>query len=155
MKCESCVTLCQLRFFGATLAAARSVSLRQDDITPRRCEQQTDPMAGLLRPCVLRLGTKLVQVTAPFIRVAQLDFATTYKIAGIAKIRGNRTRDRMLWVGLWVEKSPRFCGNPHSHFQEIRSSVRIILRRRFGKPPAFQILCKSTYNDLGKCRVAV
>src|SRR5882762_8061458 len=43
MKCESCVTLCQLRFFGATLAAARSVSLRQDEITPRRCEQQTRP----------------------------------------------------------------------------------------------------------------
>jgi len=99
MKCESCGTLCQLRFSGATLAAARSVSLQQDGITPRRCEQQTDPMAGLLLPCVLRLGTKPVLATAPFIRVAQLDFATTYKIAGIAKIRGNRTRDRMLWVG--------------------------------------------------------
>ena len=107
MKCESCVTLCQLRFFGATLAAARSVSLRQDEITPRRCEQQTDPMAGLLQPCVLRLGTKLVQVTVPFIRVAQLDFATTYKIAGIAKIRGIRTRDRMLRVGLWIGESSR------------------------------------------------
>src|SRR5258707_6033366 len=63
-------------------------------------------------------------------------FYNNLKTAGTAKIRGSRTRHRMLWVGLWVEKSPRFCGNPHSDFQEIRSSVRIILRRRFGKPPS-------------------
>jgi hypothetical protein len=39
-----------------------------------------------------------------------LDFSfyrTTYKTAGTAKIRGSRTRHRMLWVGLWVGKSPR------------------------------------------------
>ena len=144
MKCESCVTLCQLRFFGATLAAATSVSLRQDDITPRRCEQQTDPMAGLLQPCVLRLGAKLVQVTVPFIRVAQLDFATTYKIAGIAKIRGNHTRDRCCGLDCGLEKVHEFCGNPHFNFLETRSSIRIIANWRFGKPPSFQILCKST-----------
>jgi hypothetical protein len=41
----------------------------------------------------------------------------------------------MLWVGLWVGKAREFCGNPHFHFLEIRSSVGIILRRRFEKPP--------------------
>ena len=45
----------------------------------------------------------------------QLGF-TTYKTAGTAKIRGSRTRHRSLWVGLWVAKSPRFCGNPHCSF---------------------------------------
>ncbi len=89
MKCESCVTLCQLRFFGATLAAARSVSLRQDEITPRRREQQTDPMAGLLQPCVLRLGTKLVQVTAPFIS------SSSTGISGMTGVGDARTKHEM------------------------------------------------------------
>jgi len=40
------------------------------------------------------------------IRVARLGFTTTYKTAGTAKIRGSRTRHRMLWVGLWVGKLP-------------------------------------------------
>jgi hypothetical protein len=31
-----------------------------------------------------------------------LGFSTTYKTAGTAKIRGSRTRHRILWVGLWV-----------------------------------------------------
>ncbi len=30
-----------------------------------------------------------------------LGFSTTYKTAGTAKIRGSRTRHRILWVGLW------------------------------------------------------
>jgi hypothetical protein len=37
------------------------------------------------------------------------------------------------WIVGW--KSHEFCGNPHFRFSETRSSVRIILRRRFGKPP--------------------
>ena len=61
----------------------------------------------------------------------QLDLVLQQKTAGTAKIRGSRTRHRMLWVG----KAREFCGNPHFHFLEIRSSVGIILRRRFGKPP--------------------
>ena len=40
------------------------------------------------------------------IRVAWLGFTTTYKTAGTAKLRGSRARHRMLWVGLWVGKSP-------------------------------------------------
>jgi len=84
MKCESCVTLCQLRFFGATLVAATSVSLRQDDITPRRCEQQTDPMAGLLRtPLGRETRTRdLCRDSGPL-----KGFTTTYKTAGTAKGR--------------------------------------------------------------------
>jgi hypothetical protein len=67
-------------------------------------------------------------------RVAWLGFTKTYKTAGTAKIRGSRTRHRMLWVGLWVGRVHEFCGNLHFRFSETRSSVRIILRRRFGKP---------------------
>src|SRR5882762_3931219 len=44
------------------------------------------------------------------IRVAWLGFTTTYKTAGTAKLRGSRTRHRMLWVGLWVGKVHEFCG---------------------------------------------
>src|SRR3984957_12484800 len=50
-------------------------------------------------------GGGLEPATSPFIRVARLGF-TTYKTAGTAKIRGSRTRHRMLWVGLWVGKRP-------------------------------------------------
>jgi hypothetical protein len=45
----------------------------------------------------------------------------------------------MLWVGLWVEKVHEFCGNLHFYFPEIRSSVRIILRRRFWKTAAIYL----------------
>src|SRR5258705_1843279 len=34
-------------------------------------------------------------------------FYRTYKTAGTAKLRGSRTRHLMLWIGLWVGKSPR------------------------------------------------
>jgi hypothetical protein len=37
-------------------------------------------------------------------------------------------------LGCRLEKVHEFNGNPHFHFPETRSSVRIILRLRFGKP---------------------
>jgi hypothetical protein len=49
---------------------------------------------------------------------------------------------------LWVEKVHEFCGNPHFHFLEIRSCVRIILRRRFGKPQSCGSGTNVPYNDL-------
>jgi predicted nuclease of predicted toxin-antitoxin system len=45
-------------------------------------------------------------------RVAWLGFTTTYKTAGTAKLRGSRTRHRILWVGLWVGKSPQTLYSP-------------------------------------------
>jgi len=53
-------------------------------------------------------------------RVAWLGFTTTYKTAGTAKLRGSRTRHRVLWVGLWVGKSPGTLGLPHLRFPEPR-----------------------------------
>jgi hypothetical protein len=68
------------------------------------------------------------------IRAARIGFTTTYKTAGTAKIRGNRTRHHSLWVGLWVERVHKFFGN-QQYFLEIRSSVEIcFMRRRFEKP---------------------
>jgi hypothetical protein len=46
------------------------------------------------------VGTRtpdLYRVKVPFI-----GFATTYKTAGTAKVRGSRTRHIPLWVELWV-----------------------------------------------------
>jgi hypothetical protein len=43
----------------------------------------------------------LYRVNAPW-----LGFTTTYKSAGTAKVRGSRTRHRILWVGLWVGNRP-------------------------------------------------
>ena len=88
--------------------------------------------------------------TSSYIRVAWLGFTTTYKTAGTAKLRGSRTRHHSLWVGLWVEKVHEFCGNPHLQFLEIRSSARIILRRRFGKPSKRYLnkAAVSSYNGL-------
>ena len=57
---------------------------------PRR-----DSSAAILVRCMENIDIE-------FIRVARLGFTTTYKTAGTAKIRGSRTRHRMLWVG----KSP-------------------------------------------------
>jgi hypothetical protein len=55
------------------------------------------------------------------VNLARIDFRTTYKTAGTAKVRGNRTRHRMLWVGLWVDalrEAVAFgaCANPSKFF---------------------------------------
>lgn len=78
---------------------------------------------------------KLIAAASAAPRVAWLGFTTTYNTEGTSKIRGSRTRHRMLWVG----KVHEFCGNPHFRFSETRSSIRVILRRRFGKPPLCQV----------------
>jgi len=41
------------------------------------------------------------------VSTAVLGFTTTYKTPGTAKVRGSRTRHRILWVGLWVGIFPR------------------------------------------------
>jgi len=124
MKCESCVTLCQLRFFGATLAAATSVSLRQDDITPRRCEQQTDPMAGLLRT---PLGRETRTRDPCCDSLAGIGFTATYKNAGTAKIPVRRTRLHELWVGLWVGMA-RTLLSSYCESRPIESDLKLVRR---------------------------
>jgi hypothetical protein len=45
---------------------------------------------------------------------------TTYKTAGTAKLSGSRTRHLMLWVELWVGKSPQRYAQPGLGFAEAR-----------------------------------
>jgi hypothetical protein len=65
-------------------------------------------------------------------RAAGIGFTTTYNNAGTAKVRGSRTRHRILWVGLWVENLFPRCP-PRAVFiaphQLGMHSLRLALRR--------------------------
>ncbi len=50
--------------------------------------------------------------------IAWLVFTTTYNTAGTAKLRGSRTRHRILWVELWVGKSLQTLELPHPLFSD-------------------------------------
>jgi len=52
------------------------------------------------------------------IRVAWLGFTTTCNNAGTAKLRGSYIRRRLLWVGLWVGRSPRNAKRLHIHLPD-------------------------------------
>src|ERR1700675_1173435 len=76
-------------------------------------------------------GTTRLELATPAV-TAGIGFATTYKTAGTAKVRGSRARHCILWVGLWVENLfPRFPPRavfiaPH---QLGMHSLRLALRR--------------------------
>jgi hypothetical protein len=67
---------------------------------------------------------------APFLDPTRLGFTTTYKTAGTAKLRGSRTRHRMLWVGLWVGKNSTDPAAPPPSFPRTPSMVRVSTRCR-------------------------
>jgi hypothetical protein len=63
------------------------------------------------------------------ISAARLGFTTTYKTAGTAQNtrKSYKTSHVVAWIVGWINYE--FRGNPHSHFLENRSSVRIIWGR--------------------------
>ena len=76
---------------------------------------------------------------------------TTYKTAGTAKLSGSRTRHLMLWVELWVGKSPQRYAQPGLGFAEarFRANFRVAddtSRTRLNCPLA----CASTIERIGK-----
>jgi hypothetical protein len=67
------------------------------------------------------------------LRAARIGFTTTYKTSGTAKIAEVAQDIGCCGLDCWLEKLHEFCGNPHFHPGN-SFIVRIILRRRFGKP---------------------
>src|SRR6266404_2221029 len=93
------------------------------------------------------LYLSIVVSTSPLRAVASIPQSDFHGVSRAGGPKGQLTRPRglpkyaevvqdIVCCGLdcGLEKVHEFCGNPHSHLLEIRSSVRIILRRRFGKP---------------------